>query len=84
MASTDSLPAAVESLSLQTTSETSKFPNSYPSLNPVDVYREHISEHLSAITGIEAEKIYPRLQFTSTLDKGDLLLPVRDQMAMIP
>ncbi|KAL4736932.1 hypothetical protein BDV11DRAFT_192841 [Aspergillus similis] len=76
MASTDSLPAAVESLSLQTTAETSNFPNSYPSLNPVDVYREHISEHLSAITGIEAEKIYPRLQFTSTLDKGDLLLPV--------
>ncbi|KAL3452810.1 hypothetical protein BJX65DRAFT_155086 [Aspergillus insuetus] len=76
MASADSLPAAVESLSLQTTSETSKFPNCYPSLNPVDIYREHIAEQLAPVAGVDAEKIYTRLQWTNTLDKGDLVLPV--------
>ncbi|KAI9376089.1 arginyl-tRNA synthetase [Aspergillus egyptiacus] len=76
MASTESLPKAVESLSLQTTSETSKFPNCYPSLNPVDIYRQHIAEKLASVTDIDAEKIYTRLQWTNTLDKGDLVLPV--------
>jgi arginyl-tRNA synthetase len=79
MASADSLPAAVESLSLQTTSETSKFPNCYPSLNPVDIYREHIAEQLAPVAGVDAEKIYTRLQWTNTLDKGDLVLPVCDK-----
>lgn len=67
---------AVEGLSLQSTSETSKFPNCFPSLNPVDIYREHIAEKLSAGSGIEAGKIYDRLMWTNTLDKGDLVLPV--------
>ncbi|KAL4878036.1 hypothetical protein BJY04DRAFT_196930 [Aspergillus karnatakaensis] len=71
-----SLPAAVESLSLHTTSETSKFPNSFPSLNPVDIYRGHIAEKLGEAAGIEPEKIYSRLQWTNSLDKGDLVLPV--------
>ncbi|PLB40267.1 arginine--tRNA ligase [Aspergillus candidus] len=75
MASSD-LPTAVEALTLQTTSETSKFPNCFPSLNPVDIYREHIAQKLGEATGIDQEKIYSRLQWTSTLDKGDLVLPV--------
>ncbi|KAL3471933.1 hypothetical protein BJX99DRAFT_236443 [Aspergillus californicus] len=76
MASAASLPAAVESLSLQTSSETSKFPNCYPSLNPVDTYRQHIAETLAAAADLDAEKIYTRLQWTNSLDKGDLVLPV--------
>ncbi|KAL4861520.1 hypothetical protein BDV12DRAFT_203931 [Aspergillus spectabilis] len=76
MASAASLPAAVESLSLHTTSETSKFPNSFPSLNPVDIYRGHIAEKLGEAAGIDAEKIFSRLQWTNSLDKGDLVLPV--------
>lgn len=83
MASATSLPAAVESLSLQTTSETSKFPNCFPSLNPVDLYRQHIAESLGAAADIDAEKIYTRLQWTNTLDKGDLVLPVRDHQTSI-
>lgn len=83
MASATSLPAAVESLSLQTTSETSKFPNCFPSLNPVDLYRQHIAENLGAAADIDAEKIYTRLQWTNTLDKGDLVLPVRDHQNSI-
>ncbi|XHG03746.1 hypothetical protein AWENTII_007036 [Aspergillus wentii] len=70
------LPVAVEGLTLHTTSETSKFPNCFPSLNPVDIYREHIAEKLGEATGIDSEKIYTRLQWTNTLDKGDLVLPV--------
>ncbi|EAW14322.1 arginine--tRNA ligase [Aspergillus clavatus NRRL 1] len=76
MASAADLPVAVEGLTIHSTSETSKFPNCYPSLNPVDIYREHIAEKLGAATGIEPEKIYTKLQWTNTLDKGDLLLPV--------
>lgn len=53
-----------------------RFPKSYPSLNPVDAYREHISERLASITGIEAPEIYTKLQWTQTQDKGDLMLPV--------
>lgn len=71
------LPLSVEGLSLQSTSETSKFANCFPSLNPVDIYREHIAEKLSEGTGIEADKIYARLMWTNALDKGDLVLPVR-------
>ncbi|RAH48616.1 arginine--tRNA ligase [Aspergillus brunneoviolaceus CBS 621.78] len=70
------LVSSVEGLSLQSTTETSKFPNCYPSLNVVDVYREHIAEKLSAATDIDAEKIYSRLSWTNSLDKGDLVLPV--------
>ncbi|KAJ8148520.1 hypothetical protein LV155_008053 [Aspergillus fumigatus] len=76
MASAADLPVAVEGLTLQSTAETSKFPNCYPSLNPVDVYRVHIAEKLGAAAGIEPEKLYPKLQWTNTLDKGDLVLPV--------
>lgn len=57
-------------------SMSSKYPKSYPSLNPVDIYREHIAEQLAFITGIEAPEIFTKLQWTQTQDKGDLMLPV--------
>lgn len=76
MAVADTLPASVESLSLQSTSQKSPFPGCFPSLNPVDVYREHIASELSKATDIDAEKIFSRLAWTNTLDKGDLTLPV--------
>lgn len=76
MASADTLPGSVESLTLQSTTQKSPFPGCFPSLNPVDVYREHIATEMSKATGIDAEKIYSRLAWTNTLDKGDLTLPV--------
>ncbi|KAF7119039.1 hypothetical protein CNMCM5793_008682 [Aspergillus hiratsukae] len=76
MASAADLPVAVEGLTLQSTAETSRFPGCYPSLNPMDMYRAHIAEKLGTATGIEPEKIYPKLSWTNTLDKGDLVLPV--------
>ena len=42
----------------------------------MDIYREHIADEMSKATGIDAEKIYTRLAWTNTLDKGDLSLPV--------
>lgn len=80
MASSD-LPASVEALSLQSTTQKSRFPDCFPSLNPIDIYREHIAAELGKATGIDSEKIYSRLAWTSTLDKGDLTLPVCDQHA---
>ena len=53
-----------------------KAPNTYPALNPVDIYRSHITELLASVSGIDPKIIYPALQWTQTLDKGDLTLPV--------
>ena len=56
--------------------EVPNFPNAYPELNPVDVYRAHITALLAPITGVDPEVIYPAIQWTQTLDKGDCVLPV--------
>ena len=45
-------------------------------LNPIDVYRNQISEDLAPIAQKPAEEIYQRLQWTQTLEKGDLSLAV--------
>ena len=45
-------------------------------LNPVDMYRTHIAETLAPITGVPASEILPRLQWTQTQDKGDVMLAV--------
>ncbi|PWY89433.1 arginyl-tRNA synthetase, cytoplasmic [Aspergillus sclerotioniger CBS 115572] len=76
MTSAADLAVSIEGLTIQSTSETSKFPNCFPSLNPVDIYREHIAEKLAEATGIDAEKIFARIAWTNSLDKGDLVLPV--------
>ncbi|KAL9112554.1 MAG: hypothetical protein Q9227_003125 [Pyrenula ochraceoflavens] len=52
------------------------FPNFYPEQNPIDIYREHVANALATIVGQEASKIYLKLAWTQTLDKGDLQLPV--------
>lgn len=44
--------------------------------NPVDVYRQAISQSLVPLTGKSAAEIAERLAYTQTLDKGDLGLPV--------
>lgn len=52
------------------------FHNSYPSLNPVDIYREHLAKLIGPIVNVDPAVVYPKLQWTQTLDKGDLMLPV--------
>jgi arginyl-tRNA synthetase len=53
-----------------------KYPNCYPEVNPVDIYRAHLTEILTKVTGVDASLVYPALQWTQTLEKGDLVLPI--------
>ncbi|KAG0123918.1 hypothetical protein HOY82DRAFT_211502 [Tuber indicum] len=50
------------------------FPGSNPTTNPVDVYRCYIAHVLAPITGVELELVYPALEWTQNLEKGDLIL----------
>ena len=73
-AAASSLSDQLKSLDLGT--PLPKYPNCYPEVNPVDIYRAHITSILTGVTGVDASIIYPALQWTQTLDKGDLVLPV--------
>lgn len=57
-------------------SKVPKMPNTFPELNPVDIYRSHITELLASVSGIDEKIIYPAVQWTQTLDKGDLVIAV--------
>ena len=69
-----SLAETLKGLSLAT--PLPKYPNSYPDVNPVDIYRAHLTSILPEVTGVDATIIYPALQWTQTLEKGDLVLPI--------
>ena len=56
--------------------EVPKHHETYPELNPIDIYRSHITELLAPVAGVEPKVIHSALSWTATLDKGDLLLPV--------
>jgi arginyl-tRNA synthetase len=53
-----------------------RFPNCFPDLNPVDIYRAHLATILAEVTGVDSAIVYPALQWTQTLEKGDLVLPI--------
>ncbi|KAF2431567.1 arginyl-tRNA synthetase [Tothia fuscella] len=57
-------------------SEVPQAPDTYPAINPVDIYRSHITELLSPIAGVDSKIVYSALQFTNVLDKGDLVLAI--------
>jgi arginyl-tRNA synthetase len=71
---TSQLAEKLKSLSL--TAPLPKYPNCYPEVNPVDIYRAHLTSILTEVTGVDAAIIYPALQWTQTLEKGDLVLPI--------
>lgn len=52
------------------------YPNAHPETNPVDIYRSHITTLLHGVTGIDTSIIYPAVQWTQSLDKGDAILAV--------
>ena len=52
------------------------FEGSYPDYNTVDLLRNYITEELVKISGVDANLIFPALEWTNTLDRGDLLIPV--------
>lgn len=51
-----------------------KFPACYPEVNPIDVYRAHLTNILEEITGVDRTIIYNAIQWTQGLDKGDLIV----------
>ncbi|KAK3044643.1 hypothetical protein LTS18_000737, partial [Coniosporium uncinatum] len=57
-------------------SDVPKAPNTYPERNPVDIYRSHITELLAPVAGVDPKILYPVIQWTQTLDMGDLVVPV--------
>ncbi|RPA94651.1 arginyl-tRNA synthetase [Choiromyces venosus 120613-1] len=50
------------------------FPDSNPTSNPIDVYRCYIAHVLAPITGVDIKLVYPALEWTQSLEKGDLIL----------
>lgn len=71
----DELTSSLQALGV---SKVPAVPNtpSYPTYNQIDIYRSHITEHLEPITGASAQVIYQAIQWTTTLEYGDLMLPV--------
>ncbi|CAJ2510295.1 Uu.00g061950.m01.CDS01 [Anthostomella pinea] len=53
-----------------------KYPNCYPDINPQDIYRSHLTSILAKITGVDPKIIYPALQWTMSLEKGDMTLAI--------
>ncbi|AQZ09257.1 YDR341C and MSR1 (YHR091C) [Zygosaccharomyces parabailii] len=49
---------------------------SHPDVNVVDLMRNYIAQELAKISGVDTAAIYPALEWTNTLDRGDLLIPV--------
>jgi hypothetical protein len=73
-AAASTLSQKLKDLSLATSLP--KYPNCYPEVNPVDIYRAHLTSILTEVTGVDAAVVYPALQWTQTLEKGDLVLPI--------
>jgi len=68
----EQLAQKVDGMSLDAIAD--KYPNCHPELNPFDFYRAHLSNVLADITGVDPKIIYPALSWTSSLDKGDLIM----------
>ncbi|ERS98653.1 arginine-tRNA ligase [Sporothrix schenckii ATCC 58251] len=71
-AAVDQLASLVEGFDLHEAE--SKYPNCHPDTNPFDLYRAHLTNVLTKVTGVDASLVYPALQWTTGLDKGDLIL----------
>lgn len=70
----DQLTTLVSGLSLDSIAE--KYPQAHPEINPLDFYRAHVSNVLAGISGVDSQIIYPAINWTTGLDKGDFVLAV--------
>ncbi|KID86336.1 arginyl-tRNA synthetase [Metarhizium guizhouense ARSEF 977] len=68
------LAQKVEGLTLDGLAQ--KYPTAHPEINPLDLYRAHLSDVLSKISGVETSIIYPVVMWTQSLDKGDFVVAV--------
>lgn len=71
-----SVTTITESLASLGLKNESSIDASLPDYNVVDVMRNYITNELNSITGISKDIIFPALDSPSTLDKGDLLVPL--------
>ena len=71
--SIEELAKQAEGLTLEALAD--KYPNCHPEINPLDLYRAHLANVLEPVTGVDPKLIYTNLQWTSSIDKGDLALP---------
>ncbi|KAL7807668.1 arginyl-tRNA synthetase [Trichoderma gracile] len=55
---------------------TEKYPQAHPEINPLDLYRAHLSNVLAGISGVDSQIVYPAINWTTGLDKGDFVLAV--------
>ncbi|TGJ81307.1 hypothetical protein E0Z10_g7462 [Xylaria hypoxylon] len=74
MAATD--PVDQLSAQLEKLGSLDKYPNCHPEVNPQDIYRAHITSIIHEITGVDNAIVYNALQWTLSLDKGDMVLAI--------
>ncbi|CCH41274.1 arginyl-tRNA synthetase [Wickerhamomyces ciferrii] len=65
-----------DSLAKLSLKEPTTYEGSFPEYNTVDLLRNYITQELSKISGVDPSLIFPALEWTNTLDRGDLLIPV--------
>jgi arginyl-tRNA synthetase len=70
----DQLAAQIEGLSLDAVAQA--YPAAYPQSNPLDLWRAHIANVLSKISGVSSDIVYRAVSWTTSLDKGDFILAV--------
>ncbi|KAL7956336.1 arginyl-tRNA synthetase [Trichoderma compactum] len=70
----DKLTSLVNGLTLDSVTE--KYPQAHPEINPLDLYRAHLCNVLAGISGVDTQIIYPAVNWTTGLDKGDFVLAV--------
>ncbi|KAG6001664.1 hypothetical protein E4U21_003981 [Claviceps maximensis] len=70
----DELAQRVEGVTIASIAQA--YPNAHPEINPLDLYRAHLSNLLSKISGVDTSIIYPVVMWTSSLDKGDFVVAV--------
>lgn len=73
---TQSLADLTSTLSAIGLSDVPTHTGTYPALNPVDIYRSHIAEKLASIAKVDLAIAYNTIQWTQSLDKGDLVCAV--------
>ena len=71
--STETITSQLQKLSINAPAP---LEGSYPDVNVVDLMRNYISEELHKISGVDRSLIYPALEWTNTMERGDLLIPV--------
>ncbi|CCD23837.1 arginine--tRNA ligase MSR1 NDAI_0C01760 [Naumovozyma dairenensis CBS 421] len=71
--STKNITAQLQKLAIK---EPKAIEGSHPDVNVVDLMRNYISQELSKISGVDEALIFPALEWTNTLERGDLLIPV--------